>query len=163
MNKNRLTGSMNLKWDITNWLYVQGAVQRDGYNLDFKQVQPVGAAADPSGWMTEYSKSYSEINLNYLVGFNKEFNDWSVAATFGGNRQRNITKQYIPSDGGRPFIIDGLWSVNNLGDKRAAKNYTEYQVNSIYGTADFGWKNQVFLNLTGRNDWFSTLSPANNH
>ena len=163
MNKNRLTGSMNLKWDITDWLYVQGAVQRDGYNLDFKQVQPVGAAADPSGWLTEYSKSYSEINLNYLVGFNKEFNDWSVAATFGGNRQRNITKQYIPSDGGRPFVIDGLWSVNNLGDKRAAKVYTEYQVNSIYGTADFGWKNQVFLNLTGRNDWFSTLSPDNNH
>lgn len=162
-NKNRLTGAMTLKWDITKWLYVQGAIQRDGYNLDFKQIQPIGAAADPSGWMTEYSKSYSEINLNYLVGFNKEFNDWSVGATFGGNRQRNIMKQYTPTDGGRPFIVDGLWSVNNLADKRASKNYEEYQVNSIYGTADLGWKNQVFLNLTGRNDWFSTLSPQNNH
>lgn len=163
MNKNRLTGSMTLKWDITDWLYAQGAVQRDGYSMDFKQVQPVGAAADPSGWLTEYSKNYSEINLNYLIGFNKEFGDWSVGATFGGNRQRNIIKQYTPSDGGRPFIVDGLWSVNNLGDKRSSKTYSEYQVNSIYATADFGWKNQVFLNLTGRNDWFSTLSPENNH
>ncbi|MDD2953983.1 MAG: TonB-dependent receptor [Parabacteroides sp.] len=162
-NKNRLTGAMTLKWDITDWLYAQGSVQRDGYNLDFKQVQPVGAAADPSGWMTEYSKSYSEMNLNYLLGFNKQFGDWSVGATFGGNRQRNITKQYIPTDGGRPFIVDGLWSVNNLGDKRSAKNYQEYRVNSIYATADLGWKNQVFLNLTGRNDWFSTLAPESNH
>lgn len=162
-NKNRLTGSMTLKWDITDWLYVQGAVQRDGYNLDFKQVQPIGAAADPSGWLTEYSKSYSEINLNYLVGFNKQFSDWSVGATFGGNRQRNITKQFTVSDGGRPFVVDGLWSVNNLTNKNPGKSYDEYQVNSIYGTADIGWKNQVFLNLTGRNDWFSTLSPQNNH
>ncbi|MDD2437824.1 MAG: SusC/RagA family TonB-linked outer membrane protein [Massilibacteroides sp.] len=163
MNKNRLTGAMTLKWDITDWLYIQGAVQRDGYNLDFKQVQPIGAAADPSGWLTEYSKTYSEINLNYLLGFDKKFGDLTIGATFGGNRQRNIVKQYTPSDGGRPFIVDGLWSVNNLGDKRASKTYEEYQVNSIYGTADFGWKNQIFLNLTGRNDWFSTLSPSNNH
>lgn len=162
-NKNRLTGSMTLKWDITDWLYIQGAVQRDGYNLEFKQVQPVGAAADPSGYMIEYSKNFSEMNLNYLIGFNKDFNDWSIGATFGGNRQRNITKQYTPTDGGRPFIVDGLWSVNNLGDKRASKSYVEYQVNSIYATADIGWKNQLFLNLTGRNDWFSTLAPDNNH
>ena len=162
MNKNRLTGSMTLKYDITDWLSVQGAVQRDGFNMDFKQVQPTGAAADPAGWLTEYSKSFSEMNLNYLVAFNKEFGDWSIGATLGGNRQRTITKQYTPSDGGRPFIVDGLWSVNNLGDKRASKDYSEYRVNSVYATADFGWKNQLFLNLTGRNDWFSTLSPDNN-
>lgn len=162
MNKNRLTGSMTLKYDITDWLSVQGAIQRDGFNMDFKQVQPTGAAADPAGWLTEYSKSFSEMNLNYLVAFNKEFGDWSIGATLGGNRQRTITKQYTPSDGGRPFIVDGLWSVNNLGDKRASKDYSEYRVNSVYATADFGWKNQLFLNLTGRNDWFSTLSPDNN-
>ncbi len=162
-NRNRLTGAMTLKWDITDWLYIQGAVQRDGYNLEFKQVQPRGAAADPSGWLTEYTKSYSEINLNYLLGFNKTFGDWSVGATLGGNRQRNITKQYYVADGSRPFVIDGLWSVNNVGSYSPKKIYTEYQVNSVYATADLGWKNQVFLNLTGRNDWFSTLSPQNNH
>lgn len=162
MNKNRLTGSMTLKYDITDWLSVQGAVQRDGFNMDFKQIQPTGASADPAGWLTEYSKSFSEMNLNYLIAFNKEFGDWSVGATLGGNRQRTITKQYTPSDGGRPFVVDGLWSVNNLGDKRASKDYSEYRVNSVYATADLGWKNQLFLNLTGRNDWFSTLSPDNN-
>ncbi|HIX75601.1 MAG TPA: TonB-dependent receptor [Candidatus Parabacteroides intestinipullorum] len=161
-NKNRLTGSMTLKYDIFDWLYVQGAVQRDGYNLEYKQVQPTGAAADPNGFMTEYSRNFSEMNLNYLIGFNKEWGDWSVGATLGGNRQRTINKTFYTTDGGRPFVVSGLWSVNNLGDKRSKKDYSEYRVNSVYATADFGWKNQVFLNLTGRNDWFSTLNPNSN-
>lgn len=161
-NKNRLTGAVTLKYDIFDWLYVQGAVQRDGYSMDFKNVQPKGAAADVEGFMSEYSKTYSEMNLNYLIGFNKTFSDWTVGATLGGNRQRNITKKWLV-DGGRPFMADDLWSSNNLADKRFKKEYTEYRVNSVYATADFGWKNQVFLNLTGRNDWFSTLSPDNNH
>ena len=162
MNRNRLTGAMNLRWDITDWLYVQGAVQRDGYNYDFKQVQPIGAAADPAGWMSEYEKSYSEMNINYLLGFNKTWGDWNVDLSLGGNRQRNITKVFYVTDGGRPFVVDGLWSPNNLSDKRSKKEYSEYRVNSVYFTADFGWRNQVFLNVTGRNDWFSTLAPESN-
>lgn len=162
MNRNRLTGSMTLKYDIFDWLYIQGAVQRDGYNMEFKQIQPIGGATDTAGSLKEYSKVYSEMNLNYLLGFNKDFNDWSIGATLGGNRQRNITKQWgiIP---GKIFIADGLWSSNNLVNKKYQKTYLEYQVNSVYATADLGWKNQVFLNLTGRNDWFSTLDPDNNH
>ena len=163
-DKSRLTGAINLKWDITPWLYLQGAVQRDGYNLEYKQVQPTGAAADPNGFMTEYekTKTFEEMNYNFLLGFNKEFGDWSVGATFGGNKLMNSVKYYYVSNGGRPFVVDGLWSVNNLESKRSEKVYTRYQVNSFYGTVDLGWKNQVFLNLTGRNDWFSTLSEDNN-
>lgn len=161
-NRNRLTGSATLKWDITDWLYIQGAVQRDGYSYEFKQIQPRGAAADPSGWMTDYEQNYSEVNLNYLIGFDKTFGDWSISASLGGNRQRNITKQW-KFDGARPFVMDDFYSINNAEDKRGVKDYTEYRVNSVYATADFGWRNQVFLNLTGRNDWFSTLDPDNNH
>lgn len=162
MDRNRLTGQVQLRWDITNWLYLQGAVQRDGYSIEYKQVQPIGAAADPKGWLTQYEKNFHETNYNFLLGFNKEFGDFSVGATFGGNKQYNETKQFTPSDGGRPFVVDGLWSVNNLSDKRAAMSTTRLQVNSFYGTIDLGYKNQLFLNLTGRNDWFSTLSKDNN-
>ncbi len=162
--KNRLTGSMTLKWDITDWLYIQGAAQRDGYNLEFKQIQPIGAAADPNGYMTEYQKTYYEMNYNFLLGFNKDFNDWSVGTTIGGNKQINTNKTYYPTNGGRPFIVNGLWSVNNLDptSTRAQIDYSNYKVNSLYFTADLGWKKQLFLNVTGRNDWFSTLSPDNN-
>ena len=93
------------------------------------------------------------MNTNFLIGFDKTFmEEWTVSATFGGNQQRNVSKQYTPANGGRPFIVDGLWSVNNLSEKRAEKGYSEYKVNSFYGTLDLGWRNQVFLNFTARND-----------
>ena len=162
MNRNRLTGQVQLRWDITDWLYLQGAVQRDGYSIEFQQVQPIGAAADPKGWITEYEKNFHESNYNFLLGFNKEFGKLSVGATFGGNKQYNETKKFTIADGGRPFLVNGVWSVNTVSDKTYGKEDVRYQVNSFYGTVDLGWANQVFLNLTGRNDWFSTLSKGNN-
>jgi len=164
-DKNRLTGAITLRYDITDWLYAQGQVTRDGYVLDFKQVQPTGAAADPNGYINEYEMNYSEINLNYLLGFNKKIKDFSIGATIGGNRQRDITKQYGTDGGIRPFVINGFYSTSNVdaSTRTFKKDYTEYQVNSIYGTADFGYKDWLYLNVTGRNDWFSTLDPNNNH
>lgn len=162
MNRNRLTGQVQLRWDITSWLYLQGAVQRDGYSIEFQQVQPIGAAADKKGWITEYEKNFHETNYNFLLGFNKEFGKLSVGATFGGNKQYNETKKFTVADGGRPFLVNGVWSVNTISDKTYGKEDIRYQVNSFYGTVDLGWANQVFLNLTGRNDWFSTLSKGHN-
>lgn len=161
-SRERLTGGINLKWDITDWLYLQGAAQRDGFNLEYKQVQPIGAAADPMGWMTEYIRKFEETNFNFLLGANKQFGDFTLGASFGGNTQSNKTKTYFTSDGGRPFVVPGFESINNLSDKRPNKNFLRYKVNSLYFTADAGWRNQLFLNVTGRNDWFSTLSDDNN-
>ncbi len=163
-DKNRTTGGATLRYDITDWLYVQGQVTRDGYILNFKQVQPDGAAADPDGYIQEYERNYSEINTNYMIGFNKKLKDFSINTTFGGNTQHDITKQYGTNGGIRPFIISGLYSTSNVNSstRTFAKVYSEYKVNSIYGTADFGYNDWLFLNFTGRNDWFSTLDPDNN-
>lgn len=162
-NKNRLTGGITLKYDLFDWLYLQGAVTRDGYNLEYKEIRAKGSANATGGEMWEYEKNYSEVNLNYLIGFNKEFGDWNIGATLGGNRQRNITKYWGTDGVVGSFVIGGFESSNNLSNRKFKKEYSEYQVNSVYATADFGWKNQLFLNLTGRNDWFSTLNPDYNH
>lgn len=164
-NRNRLTGGITLKYDIFDWLYIQGAVTRDGYNMEYTEVKPMGSASpeDPRGYIKEYTKNFSEMNLNYLIGFNKTFGDWSVGATFGGNRQRNITKKYGLDDKASSFFVPDFYSSSNTEKHLYKKEYTEYRVNSIYGTADVGFKNQLFLNLTGRNDWFSTLDPSHNH
>lgn len=161
-NKNRLTGGITLKYDIFDWLYVQGAVTRDGYNFEFRNVQPYGAAADASGYLEEYERSFSEMNWNYLFGFNKTFGDWDLGATLGGNRQRNITKKWGTDGNIKGFLFPGFEGATGISNKLYSKEYEEYKVNSVYATVDIGWKNQLFLNLTGRNDWFSTLNPDNN-
>lgn len=163
-DKKRLTGGFTLRYDITDWLYAQGAATRDGFNLAFKQVQPDGAAADPNGYINEYHRDYEETNFNYLIGADRKFNDISVSATIGGNIQKNRSQTWGTNGNITPFIISGFYSTNNVesSTRTFAKLYSEYQVNSVYGTADIGFRDWLFLNLTGRNDWFSTLDPNNN-
>ncbi len=161
-SRNRLTGGVTLKYDIFDWLYAQGTVTRDGYTFEFHNVQPYGAAADASGYLDEYTRIFSEMNLNYLVGFNKSFGAWSFGATLGGNRQRNVMKKYGTDGNIKGFLFPGFEGADGISNRLYGKEYEEYRVNSVYATADIGWKNQLFLNLTGRNDWFSTLNPDNN-
>jgi TonB-linked SusC/RagA family outer membrane protein len=162
--RNRLTGAATLKYNIADWLYVQGQVSRDGYIFDFRRVTPTGTAYAVGGELTEYERNYHEINSNFLIGLNKDLNDiFSVNATFGGNSQNNVNEYYGLNGTASPFIIPYLYTADNIANKAYTHDYARYEVNSLYGTADFGFKKYLFLNFTGRNDWFSTLSKDNNH
>lgn len=172
-DRNRLTGGLTLKYNIFDWLYVQGQVTRDGYIFDYRKVTPTGTAYANGGELTEYERNYRELNGNFLIGANKKLNDvFSVSATFGGNSQDNINKAYglgLSDRAGEsgpaasPFIIPYLYTATNIANRPYVQQYAHYRVNSLYGTADFGFKDYLFLNLTGRQDWFSTLNPRNNH
>jgi TonB-linked SusC/RagA family outer membrane protein len=162
--RNRLTGAATLKYTILDWLYLQGQVSRDGYIYDFRKVTPTGTAYANGGELTEFEQNYHEINANYLVGVNKDLDkNFSVNATFGGNSQDNINKSYGLDGAASPFIIPYLYTANNIANRAYTQAYAHYRVNSLYGSADFGFKKYLFLNFTGRNDWFSTLNPTSNH
>ncbi len=172
-DRNRLTGGLTLKYTIYDWLYVQGQVTRDGYIFDYRKVTPTGTAYANGGELTEYERNYREINGNFLIGANKKFNDiFSINATFGGNSQDNINKAYglglsdrvgESGNAASPFIIPYLYTATNIANRPYVQQYAHYRVNSLYGTADFGFRDYLFLNFTGRQDWFSTLDPQNNH
>jgi TonB-linked SusC/RagA family outer membrane protein len=162
-SRNRLTGGATLKYDIFNWLYIQGQITRDGYIFDYRKVTPTGTAYATGGELTEYERNYHELNANYLIGFDKTINeDFSIKATFGGNIQDNVNMSYGLNGTGRPFIIPYLYTADNISDAAYTRDYEQYRVNSLYGTADLGYKNFLFLNFTGRNDWFSTLATESN-
>jgi len=162
-DRNRLTGGATLKYDIAKWLYIQGQVTRDGYIFDYTKVTPTGTAYANGGELTEYERNYRELNGNVLLGFNKTIKDFSINATAGANSQDNINKSYGLDGTASPFIIPYLYTANNIANRSYTQTYQHYRVNSVYGTADFGYKGYLYLNFTGRNDWFSTLDPQSNH
>ncbi|HWK05929.1 MAG TPA: SusC/RagA family TonB-linked outer membrane protein [Puia sp.] len=162
-SRQRFTGGVSLKYNILDWLYVQTGVTRDGYIFDLKNIVPNGTGYDPGGQITVNTVNYHELNGNFLLGINKKFgSDFTVNASLGGNSQDNVTSSAGVTGAG-PFIIPYFYSLNNVSTRPYTIGYQHYRVNSFYGTADFGYKNYLFLNVTARNDWFSTLNPQSNH
>ncbi|MDP4217484.1 MAG: SusC/RagA family TonB-linked outer membrane protein [Bacteroidota bacterium] len=174
-SRNRLTGGLTLKYNILDWLYLQGQVTRDGYIFDVTQITPSGVeytrSSGHGGNLTQYEVNYHELNSNFLIGINKHFGpDLTFNANVGGNQQDNVNQIYgvgaVPGSGNGPagpFVISGFYSPNNISTKPFGIDYTHYRVNSVYGSADLGYKNFLFLTVTARNDWFSTLNINTDH
>jgi TonB-linked SusC/RagA family outer membrane protein len=169
--RNRLTGALTLKYNILDWLYIQGQVQRDGYVFDVYQVTPSGVEYTRSdgvhgGNLNQYENNFHEINGNFMVGVNKKFGEkFTLNANAGGNQQDDINQYYgvgaVPNSGNGaagPFQIAGFYSANNISTKPFGISYSHLRVNSLYGSADLGFNNYLFLTGTVRTDWFSTLN-----
>ncbi len=160
-NRQRLTGGLNVKYDITNWLYAQGGVTRDGYIFDQQNVVPTGTGYDAGGQITTNDLNFHELNWNYLIGVHTKFgNDFSFNANAGGNSEDNVTSSSGVTGAG-PFNVPYLYSLTNVTSRPISVGYSRLHVNSVYASADLGFKNWLFLNVSGRNDWFSTLAINN--
>ena len=166
-DRNRLLGTATLRYEITDWLYAQGRFSYDrGINLT------EGNSLNGTGSETliangTYRGSYildhtitTDINADFLVGGNKEFGKFSVDASFGGNTLRGEWRNTNQNASG--FSGPDLYSIGNGTIRTQAYNYSKSRVNSLYGLAEFGYNKLLYLNFTGRNDWFSVLNPDYN-
>ena len=103
-----------------------------------------------------------ETNLDFILTYNNYFGEHlSVNAQFGGNHRSNYYKRnYI---GVNDATVNGLYNVsNNASQNTNVSRIEEKEVNSFFGAASFGYKNFLYLDVTARNDWSSTLPAANN-
>src|SRR5436190_6123350 len=169
-DRNRLLGTATIRYDITDWLYAQGRFSYDKYN-SFTESNTSNATGSSTRFATDnvtYRGSYnlnntwsSDINADFLVGGNKEFGKFSVDATFGGNTLRS--EFHNISESASNFTVPNLYTISNGTVKNANPlGFSRSRVNSLYGTAEFGWNRLLYVNVTGRNDWFSVLDPEHN-
>ncbi|HYC27597.1 MAG TPA: SusC/RagA family TonB-linked outer membrane protein, partial [Chitinophagaceae bacterium] len=168
-DRNRLTAGLTMKYDLTKWLSAQGQVTRDGYIFDVVNIVPTGTGYSPGGTLTQYTIDYHELNGNFSLEANKQFSDVSLRVVAGGNTQDNVNKiggmGAVPLSGqgpAGPFKVPFFYSSSNISDKPYAYYFAHYRVNSLYGSADIGFRNYLFLTVTARNDWFSTLNKNSN-
>lgn len=160
--RNRFTGGLTLKYNILDWLYVQGQITRDGFIYNQRNVTPNGVqyANAGGGSINLVTVDQHELNVNGIIGVNKKFNNISINAFGGVNTQDNVWN--YTQGGGGPFVIPYFYSINNVSSKPYNLNYSHSRVNSIYGSVDLGYKDFLFLTATARNDWFSQLNPKTN-
>ncbi|HYG20948.1 MAG TPA: TonB-dependent receptor, partial [Ohtaekwangia sp.] len=165
IKRNRFFGNITTRYDITDWLYIQGRVGQDFYVRDQDYNFPTGMAsggtAQPgfvNGQYVQDSRRFSELNADFLVGANRKFGNIGLDLTFGGNQMRRRSE--LNSVLVQEFVVRGLYTVMNGRVKDPTYTLLESQINSLYGAAEVSYKDYLFLNATLRNDWFSTLSPG---
>ena len=168
-DRNRLLGTTTLRYDLFKWLYVQGRFNYDRGTNFTESFALNGTGADVltnsdgtyRGNFNLSNTTTTDINADFLVGGSKQFDKFSVDASFGGNTLRSEFRNMNQS--ANNFTVANLYSIPNGTVKNQGYGYSRSRINSLYGWAEFGWNGMLYLNVTGRNDWFSVLNPENNN
>lgn len=168
-DRNRLLGTATLRYSFTNWLYAQGRFNYDrGTNIvESNTLNGTGSEILTNTGDGTYRGNFNinqttstDINADFLIGGNKEFGKFSVDASVGGNTLR--TQWQNTDQLASNFSSPGLYNIPAGTVKTQAYNFNRTRINSFYGLAEFGYNEMLYLNVTGRNDWFSVLNPENN-
>ncbi len=166
INRNRLFGNVALKYQFTDWLYLQGRLAEDFYVRNQDYNIPNGYAPIPkaptgyvNGSFTQDVRTNTERNLDLILGANRTFGNIGIDLTLGGNQRyaRNDYNSVTVQD----FVQPGLYTVMNGRIKDPLYALSEKKINSLFGATTISYKEFLYLGLTARNDWFSTLAPAN--
>ncbi len=147
--------TFNPKWEI---------MLRSGISMRSDQRQqrrPWDTANFPLGYYKQQDLFYMESNTDALLSFNDKINeDFSIRASLGGNLMRRDLKENIGL--ARGLTSPGVYKLSNASTSPFADNtITQKEIQSIFGMVNLGWREMIFVDLTARNDWSSTL-PSNN-
>ncbi|NIG52792.1 SusC/RagA family TonB-linked outer membrane protein [Chitinophaga sp. Cy-1792] len=159
-SRNRLFGYAGLDLDATKWLQIRGRVYMDDYNT----LEEERTAKDyVVGGYIKRIRTSRELNYELTANAHKDLSkDLQLNATVGGNvMNRRWTVTGGSTNGG--LITPGVYNLNNsVAPATPIDEYYEKQINSAFATANLGFRNFLFLDLTGRSDWSSTLAKGNN-
>ncbi len=160
-SKNRLFGNAGLNVKFTDYLKLTGRVGIDWYNFRMDERSAVGSQ-DISSYYLLTSQAV-ELNMDLFLSFNKRFaNDLvGISAMIGTNSMN----QSSSTNGGETvggLVIPNIYVLTNSSQKANIfdSKYRKKTV-SVFGNATFDYAQIVYLDITARNDWSSSL-PAKN-
>ena len=160
--RDRFLGLVSVKYDFSNWINLQlrGSFDKLMQNNEYK----IFADNYFSQVGSDYDRTESRnlgINVDALLSFNrkitKEFDvTGNVGASLQESRFENTSESANGLNKANFFFMGNAKSpfINNTYGRRP-------QVQSLYASATFGYKEYLFLDLTARNDWSSALPKAN--
>ncbi len=162
VNSNTVVGSMSATYDISKKFSI---MVRSGIALTSEerdQRRPYSTANFLRGYYRQQSISDFEVNTDALFSYNDQVGkDIKISESAVGNMMNhkyNRMDAYV--DG---LVIPGVFKLSNgSGNPILVAIDKNKMVNSVYGTASFSFKDKYFLDITGRNDWSSTLPKQNN-
>ncbi|NDD18810.1 MAG: SusC/RagA family TonB-linked outer membrane protein [Flavobacteriia bacterium] len=162
--RNRLIGNMMATYKINDWLDFMGRASIDTYSELQEERAAVGSVEIP-GYIRR-NRNVTETNIDMILSANKVFgsnDEFSFNGRLGSNIRRNSVEAISASTNGG-LVVPGVYALSNSVNTPNAPGETAYQigVNGLFAAASLGYKNFLYVDLTGRQDVSSTLPAANN-
>nr|WP_308662484.1 TonB-dependent receptor [uncultured Alistipes sp.] len=167
-DKKRYMASASLSYDILPWLNVSGRARIDNTNSVYTQKLYASSnttitEGSSQGHYTEITNADEQIYADVMANVNKTFGEeWSLVANVGASindvRSRELSYRGPIRDSGVP----NLFTVFDLDREksRPQKWGWQEQTQSLFGSVEVGWKQMLYLTVTGRNDWASQLAGS---
>jgi TonB-linked SusC/RagA family outer membrane protein len=164
-NRNRFMGNIQGTWEITPNISLMGRYALNKTDEVRETKMDPGYSKEPNnGSYGIVTGEGMEQNLDALASYTNNWDDFTLTASVGGNllysRGSSISNS---SKSGSGLIIPYVYTVQNIQNTALAysNSRSERAINSVYAMANMGWKDLIYLDLTARNDWSSTLPSEN--
>ncbi len=160
--RDRLITKVQFDWNITKDLSLMGRYSRDAYTEGREGKRAFSTTTNTVGYFNVYDFYNKESNLEVNLSYKKKFNkDWNFSGFLAANN-RYVYGRAI-SNTAASLVIPQLYTISNgvPGTISYANNWYKKAVYSAYGMASLDYKGYAYLDLTGRNDWSSTLPVEN--
>ena len=167
-SRDLLIGALTINYDITSWLKATGRI---GMNFNIEQFEIREAPIDLLGveqgfYSNELTRDRVSNNDFYITAHKDNIlkNNFNLSLSLGGTQWQR--KFYGIRGQSTDWINPHLYTFNNAEDTTQVPVPLELhfakKINSVYGLFDISFKNYLFLQLSGRNDWSSALPLDNN-
>lgn len=162
--KKRYMLNASLKWKVTDWFNITGRVNLDNSdyrNREEKYASTLTTFCGLNGGLKDAMRQERALYADVLGSIDKTFGEFRLNANFGGSiYHTSMNELSIAGD----LIIPNFFQMNNINFssnyKPEPSGYTD-EIQSVFASAELSWRNQLYLTLTGRNDWDSKLAFSN--
>jgi len=159
--RDRYIGFLAVDFTITDWLSLKLRSGMDNYTTISDLIRATGNPYwEAGGSYRVQTERYKESNSDFLLTAKKAFNKIGVTATVGGNRMKQSAS--LNNEFSGELEIPDFYSISAGKEHRADFYRSGKEINSLYGAISLSYAGQLYLDVTGRNDWSSTLPEANN-
>lgn len=158
--RDRIFGNVKADWQISNKFSLMLRYGLDEFQEQREVKIPTSYTDDPRGAYGIINIKSFESNADALLTFKDNFGNFGLSASVGGNiRYEKNSVIRTATKPGTGLIVPGVYNIQNILPTSLDFSSYLYQkgVNSVYGTASLDYKEMAFLDITGRNDWSSTL------
>ncbi len=154
---NRLNGNIQLGYEVNKWFNVSYRLGADSYSDTRKQIFAIGSNTIPtSGEIQENALNHLEVNSDLLLNFKKDITkDFTAGLTLGNNLNHRFDKDLFTR--GRTLTIPNFYNMSNATERYVSESQATKRLAGFFFDANFAFKNMLYLNVTGRQDYSSTF------